>query len=218
VLISLVYVLLRRVLQLVILLGRSRDFKELEIVVLRHELGILRRRTTRPPMTSRRPTAPGRREPLIAADGVAFVRGHASDAAPLASADRGLAMDIRGPQRTATDSTRPARADCASRPRQSAMGVTIKNRCGGSGRGGICVGGWARCDIGPPPQSVRFSRSRFQKRLSSPSEGSNALCHSPVCCSPCDFLWRWKRRGDSTNSPSAELPRPMDWRLQHHWL
>jgi putative transposase len=48
----LVYVLLRRVLQLVILLGRSRDFKELEIVVLRHELGILRRRTNRPPMTS----------------------------------------------------------------------------------------------------------------------------------------------------------------------
>ena len=51
-LISLVYVLLRRLLQLVILLGRSRDFKELEIVVLRHELGILRRRTTRPPMTA----------------------------------------------------------------------------------------------------------------------------------------------------------------------
>ena len=50
-LISLVYVLLRRVLHLVMLFGRSRDFKELEIVVLRHELSILRRRTTRPPMT-----------------------------------------------------------------------------------------------------------------------------------------------------------------------
>ena len=49
--ISLVYVLLRRVLQLVMLFGRSRDFKELEIVVLRHELSILRRRTNRPPMT-----------------------------------------------------------------------------------------------------------------------------------------------------------------------
>ena len=49
--ISLVYVLLRRVLRLVMLFGRSRDFKELEIVVLRHELSILQRRTTRPPMT-----------------------------------------------------------------------------------------------------------------------------------------------------------------------
>ena len=42
-LISFVYVLLRGVFQLAMLLGRSRDFKELEIVVLRHELGILRR-------------------------------------------------------------------------------------------------------------------------------------------------------------------------------
>ena len=50
-LISLVYVLMRRVLHLVMLFGRSRDFKELEIVVLRHELSILRRRTNRPPMT-----------------------------------------------------------------------------------------------------------------------------------------------------------------------
>ena len=50
-LISLVYVLLRSVFQLVFLFGRSRDFKELEIVVLRHELGILRRRSTRPSMT-----------------------------------------------------------------------------------------------------------------------------------------------------------------------
>jgi hypothetical protein len=52
VIISLVYVLLRRVLQLLLLLGRSSDFKELEIVVLRHELGILRRRTNRLQMTS----------------------------------------------------------------------------------------------------------------------------------------------------------------------
>jgi putative transposase len=52
VLISLVYILLRRVLQLVMLFGRSRDFKELEIVVLRHELGILRRRTNRPAITA----------------------------------------------------------------------------------------------------------------------------------------------------------------------
>ena len=50
-LISLVYLVLRRVLQLVMLLGRSGDFKELEIVVLRHELGILRRRTNRPAIT-----------------------------------------------------------------------------------------------------------------------------------------------------------------------
>jgi hypothetical protein len=39
---------LRRVLQAVVLRVCSNDFKELEIVVLRHELAILRRRTRRP--------------------------------------------------------------------------------------------------------------------------------------------------------------------------
>jgi hypothetical protein len=48
VLISLAYVVVRRALQLVTLRFRSHDFKELEIVVLRHELAILRRQTRRP--------------------------------------------------------------------------------------------------------------------------------------------------------------------------
>jgi putative transposase len=45
---SLVYVSVRRGLQLVAVCCRSREFKELEIVVLRHELGILRRQVGRP--------------------------------------------------------------------------------------------------------------------------------------------------------------------------
>jgi putative transposase len=51
VLLSLCYVVFRRVLQLATLRLRSNDLKELEIVVLRHELAILRRRTRRPAMT-----------------------------------------------------------------------------------------------------------------------------------------------------------------------
>ena len=48
---SLCYVVLRRVLQLAALRFQSNDFKDLEIVVLRHELAILRRRTRRPALT-----------------------------------------------------------------------------------------------------------------------------------------------------------------------
>src|SRR5207253_8936376 len=42
------YVMARRVLELALLRFRPKSYKELEIVVLRHELAILRRQVTRP--------------------------------------------------------------------------------------------------------------------------------------------------------------------------
>ena len=48
---SLGYVVLQCVLQAIVLRFRSGETKELEIMVLRHELAVLRRRVARPPFT-----------------------------------------------------------------------------------------------------------------------------------------------------------------------
>jgi hypothetical protein len=47
------YVLARRLFELIVLLARGERSKELEIVVLRHELSILRRQVARPRLSRR---------------------------------------------------------------------------------------------------------------------------------------------------------------------
>jgi putative transposase len=52
VLLSICYVAVRSVLELIVLRFRSREFRDLEIVVLHHELAVLRRQIGRPSLTT----------------------------------------------------------------------------------------------------------------------------------------------------------------------
>jgi len=84
---SLAYLAVRWLLQLVLLRRRSEEFKELEIVVLRHELAVLRRQVHRPQLTST-DRALLAREPLAAALPLELVYGNPDYASSLASPAR----------------------------------------------------------------------------------------------------------------------------------
>ena len=73
---SFCYLLLRQVLQLLALQARSNDFRDLEILVLRHELAMLRRRTRRPQnCQTHRPAFLDRRQSAAPARSMESVRG-----------------------------------------------------------------------------------------------------------------------------------------------
>jgi hypothetical protein len=95
---SLAYLALRCLLQLVLLRRRSEGFKELEIVLLRHELSVLRRQAGRPHLR-----LPGSGEPATPAVALALLRGAPGNAASLASAARCSPLDLRGPDWPAAD-------------------------------------------------------------------------------------------------------------------
>ena len=81
---SLCYLALRCLLQLVLLRRRSDQFKELEVVVLRHELAVLRRQVHRPQFTSADRTLLAAASRLLPRSRRRGIRGDADDASALA--------------------------------------------------------------------------------------------------------------------------------------
>ena len=101
--VSLCYGLMCWLLEFVVLRVRSEEFKELDVVVLRHELALLRRTTRRPAIHHRRPRVARRRQPAPAARALADLHRHPGDAAALASALGRPAVDVRASRGAAAD-------------------------------------------------------------------------------------------------------------------
>ena len=94
-LVRLCCVMVWRALQLAGLRLRSHEWKELEIVVLRHELAILRRQTRRPTIAALDRFFPCRCQPASAPRALAVLHRHTCDPTSLASALNSEGVDIR---------------------------------------------------------------------------------------------------------------------------
>ena len=105
-----------------------REFKELEIVVLRHRAGGASSADASTAADDDRSGLPGCGESAAAAVALAVVPGHADDAAALAPPAGRSPLDVRRSQRPAADRRRDPRAGAAARARESALGLPADRR------------------------------------------------------------------------------------------
>jgi hypothetical protein len=127
--VSFVYVLACRLFELVVLLGRGERSKELEILVLRHELVDPAAAGEAAAVCAARPDAAGRAEPGAAASLVEGVLGEAGDAAGLASAAGRQTLDVpTAASRATPDRRRGARAGPAAGAREHQLGLPADRR------------------------------------------------------------------------------------------
>ena len=204
-LVSLCYVLLRWLLEFVVLRVRSKELKELEIVVLRHELAIFVGRcdVRRSPRSTACFSAP---QPAPAPRAVAILHRHPGDAAAMASAVGRQAVDVRASGRPSADATCDSRPGAAARAREPEVGLSTDcRRAEGAWRHGVSehrgrvapgrwsrTGGQARRDDvarvhpGAPPEPV--GRRFLHRRDNSAGATLRPLLHR-VGKPPCAHGW-----------------------------
>jgi hypothetical protein len=99
---KLAYLTLCRSIQTLALLARGDAAKDLEILVLRHQLTILRRQVPRPRFRAHRPRPAGRDQPRAAPIALVLLLGQARDATALAPPPDRRVVDLPASRTRAT--------------------------------------------------------------------------------------------------------------------
>jgi hypothetical protein len=105
----LLYLIFLHLLSMLRMLGRSLASKDIELLMLRHEVTVLRRITRSPPGWGR-PSDTCRASPTVAAVAAGTSMGHAEHDLALASSPGGQEEDVSPPCRAAACRGRGARA------------------------------------------------------------------------------------------------------------
>ena len=164
---SLCYLVYRCMLQLVLLRPRSEEFKELEIVVLRHELSVLRRQTRRPQLTATDRVFLAAASRLLVE--LAIVLRHADNTPPLASPPRRQTLDVRRSRRSAADRQRDPGVSAAAGAREPALGISAHRRRTARARD---RGLRDNCAQAAAPSAARPRRRAFRPLLACVSAGA----------------------------------------------
>jgi putative transposase len=176
---SFLYVALCRLLQLVVLLGRSERSKELEILLLGHELAIVRRQSRRAQLRSVDRANFAALARAAAAERIGESLGASGDAASLAPPAGRAALDLSAPgPGTAAVRSSPAGACSPARTRKPRLGLPADRRRTAKPRR-LCLGDLG-ADDPPPSRSTAGAAARraVMAELSAPGSPARNLLMS----------------------------------------
>ena len=124
----LVYLIFDRFLDWLTLLGRATSSKDIELLVLRHEVAVLRRINPRPRLDLGRPSRARRADPTPTDKFARSSPGHPGHGPAVASPPGNQEMDLLEPPRSTTPRRHHRRADRTHGPREPDLGLPTRPR------------------------------------------------------------------------------------------
>jgi putative transposase len=190
----LLYLIFIRLCGWLVLLGRSTTSKDIELLVVRHEVAILRRTSPPAPAGLGRPRRPRRADPASAPKSADAPAGHPGHRPAVASPLGHQEMDLPAPDRPPAGQRRDRRAHRAARHRASRLGIPAHPRRATQARlPGECIHDPARPQGPEDPAGTRPGHRHHLAAVPAHASGDHARR-------------RFLPRGLRCNAPAPVLP------------